>query len=52
MDIFFRRFVIPQFTESAVVVFIYDKTHVGSFDRIIDIKQMVDDHVDTDKKYM
>ncbi|CAC5383280.1 unnamed protein product [Mytilus coruscus] len=48
----YERFVIPQFTESAVVVFIYDKTHRGSFDRIIDIKQMVDDHVDTDKKNM
>lgn len=43
--------MIPRLETSAVIVFVYDKTHEGSFNRIIDIKQLVDENVKTLKKY-
>lgn len=43
--------MIPRLEKSAVIVFVYDKTHEGSFNRIIDIKQIVDENVKTLKKY-
>ncbi|CAC5365385.1 RAB6A [Mytilus coruscus] len=46
-----ESFVIPEFKKSPVIVFIYDKTYRGSFDRILDIKQMVDDHVNRHNGY-
>lgn len=43
--------MIPRLETSAVIVFVYDKTHEESFNRIIDIKQIVDENVKTLKKY-